>query len=133
MEKASSKRATNSDESIFARLLAEKGEGVHHIAARTPNFDETMAMQAKRGNELALSCTFSDIQIAYLPTDRDLGVIIEVFSGMPGTERKPRPRPRVRGRFPVARGESAGRGRGAKARQTRALQAAGPPRRFRSS
>ena len=69
------------DESIFARFLVEKGEGVHHIAVRTPNFDETVAMQAKRGNELALSCTFSGIKIAYLPTDRDLGVIIEIFSG----------------------------------------------------
>jgi methylmalonyl-CoA/ethylmalonyl-CoA epimerase len=37
------------DESIYARFLAEKGEGVHHIAVVAPNFDETLAMQAKRG------------------------------------------------------------------------------------
>ncbi len=40
------------DESIYARFLAEKGEGVHHIAVVAPNFDETLAMQAKRGNDL---------------------------------------------------------------------------------
>jgi methylmalonyl-CoA/ethylmalonyl-CoA epimerase len=75
------------DESIFARFLAEKGGGVHHIAVRTPNFEETVAMQTKRGNELPLSCAFGDIKIAYLPTEGDLGVIIEVFSGMPSAER----------------------------------------------
>lgn len=78
------------DESTFARFLAEKGEGVHHIAVRTPNFEETVAMPAKQGKELALSCTFSDskrdIKIAYLPTDQDLGVLIEIFSGMPETK-----------------------------------------------
>jgi hypothetical protein len=26
---------------------------------------------------------------AYLPTDRDLGVIIEIFSGTPGVEQEP--------------------------------------------
>ena len=75
------------DESIFARFLAEKGEGVHHIAVLAPNFDETVAMQAKRGNELALSCTFSGIKIAHLATDRDLGVLIEIFSGPPNADK----------------------------------------------
>lgn len=73
-------------ESLFARFLAEKGGGVHHIAVCTPNYDETVAMQAKRGNELPLSCAFGDIKIAYLPTVLDLGVLIEVFSGMPDAE-----------------------------------------------
>jgi methylmalonyl-CoA/ethylmalonyl-CoA epimerase len=77
------------DESIFARFLAEKGEGVHHIAVATPNYDEAVAAQAKRGNTLVLSGSFSGIDIAFLPTDRDLGVILEIFSGMPGAERKP--------------------------------------------
>jgi methylmalonyl-CoA/ethylmalonyl-CoA epimerase len=67
------------DKSIYARFLAEKGEGVHHIAVATPRFDELVS-----GKTLPLSGTFSGIQVAYLPTDRDLGVIIEVFSGMPG-------------------------------------------------
>ena len=44
------------DKGILARFLAEKGEGVHHIAVATANFDETLATEAKRRNELALSC-----------------------------------------------------------------------------
>jgi methylmalonyl-CoA/ethylmalonyl-CoA epimerase len=76
------------DESVFAHFLAEKGEGVHHIAVATPRFDDAVAEQAKRGNTLVLSGTFSGIDVAYLPTDRDLGVILEIFSGMPGGEQE---------------------------------------------
>ena len=76
------------EDSLWARFLAEKGEGVHHIAVATPNFDGAVAEQAERGNELVLSGTFSGIDLAYLPTDRDLGVITEIFSGMPGAERE---------------------------------------------
>jgi hypothetical protein len=77
------------DESLYARFLAEKGEGVHHIAVATPRFDDTVAAQAKRGNHPVLSGTFSGAKVAYLPTDRDLGVLIEIFSGTPIVEEKP--------------------------------------------
>jgi methylmalonyl-CoA/ethylmalonyl-CoA epimerase len=77
------------DESIFARFLAEKGGGVHHIAVTTPNYDEAVAAQAQQGKDLVLSGTFSGVRVAYLPTDRDLGVILEIFDGLPGAEREP--------------------------------------------
>ena len=77
------------EESVWARFLAEKGEGVHHIAVATPNFDDAVAAQAKRGNDLVLSGTFSGVKLAYLPTDRDLGVIVEIFEGTPGAEQVP--------------------------------------------
>jgi methylmalonyl-CoA/ethylmalonyl-CoA epimerase len=67
-------------ESVYARFLAEKGEGVHHVAVATPNFDETVA-QATRGNGVILSGEFAGARVAYLETDRDLGVVIEIFSG----------------------------------------------------
>jgi catechol 2,3-dioxygenase-like lactoylglutathione lyase family enzyme len=74
---------------IFARHLAEKGEGVHHIAVTTPNFHDVVAEQIQRGITLPLSGSFSGVEVAYLPTDRDLGVILEIFSGMPGAEQEP--------------------------------------------
>jgi methylmalonyl-CoA/ethylmalonyl-CoA epimerase len=77
------------EESVWARFLAEKGEGVHHIAVATPNFDEAVAEQAKRGIDLVLSGTFSGVKLAYLPTDHDLGVIVEIFEGTPGAEQVP--------------------------------------------
>jgi methylmalonyl-CoA/ethylmalonyl-CoA epimerase len=74
------------DESVYARFLAEKGEGVHHIALAPSSFDEAVAAQAEKGEELVLSGTFSGYRVAYLATDRDLGVITEIFSP-PGRRR----------------------------------------------
>ena len=71
------------DESIYARFLAEKGGGVHHIAVAAQSFDEMLAMEAKRGSDVVLSGEFEGVRVAYLDTDRDLGVILEIFSGMP--------------------------------------------------
>ena len=76
------------EEGIYARFLAEKGEGVHHVAVATTDFDETVA-QAERENKVMLSCEYSGIDIAYLDTQRDLGVTIEIFSGTPGAEQEP--------------------------------------------
>lgn len=42
------------DKSTYAQFLAAKGEGAHHIAAA--DFDETLTAEARRGNELVLSC-----------------------------------------------------------------------------
>lgn len=75
------------DTSVYARFLAEKGEGVHHIAVATPRFEAAVAAQAERGNPLVLSGTFSGTKVAYLPTDRELGVILEIFSGHPNAEK----------------------------------------------
>ena len=71
---------------IFARFLAERGEGVHHVAVVTPDFRGTVAEQTRRGVTLPLSGSFGGVEVAYLPTDRDLGVFLEVFSGMPGAD-----------------------------------------------
>jgi methylmalonyl-CoA/ethylmalonyl-CoA epimerase len=75
------------EDGIYARFLAEKGEGIHHVAVATPHFDETFA-QAERKDGVMLSCKHSGIDIAYLDTLRDLGVTIEIFSGTPGAGRE---------------------------------------------
>jgi methylmalonyl-CoA/ethylmalonyl-CoA epimerase len=81
------------DKSIFAQFLAEKGEGVHHIAVATASFDEVLAAEAGRGNELVLmaelGAKYSGVKVAYLGTQRDLGVTLEVFSGLPDGEQRP--------------------------------------------
>jgi hypothetical protein len=77
------------EESIYARFLAEKGEGVHHVGVASPDFDETVTAQAKRGNGVILGGEYNGIRFAYLATDGDLGVITEIFSGQPGADQKP--------------------------------------------
>jgi glyoxalase/bleomycin resistance protein/dioxygenase superfamily protein len=77
-------------ESDYARFLAEKGEGVHHIAVAPTNYDHALAEEAKRGREAVLSGTFSGYRVAYLPTEHDLGVIVEIFSDDRAPEQKPK-------------------------------------------
>jgi methylmalonyl-CoA/ethylmalonyl-CoA epimerase len=76
---------------LFGRFLAERGGigGVHHIAVRTPDFRRVVQEQAARGKEPILSGTFSGVEVHYLSTERDLGVILEVFSGFPDGIQKP--------------------------------------------
>jgi methylmalonyl-CoA/ethylmalonyl-CoA epimerase len=74
------------DESdLFGRFLAERNGvgGVHHIAVCTPDFQRVVEEEAARGNQSILSGAFSGIEVHYLSTERDLGVILEVFSGFP--------------------------------------------------
>ncbi len=75
------------DTSIFARFLAEKGGGVHHIAVAPTNYDELLAAESTRTNKPVMECElggqYDGIKVAYLGTDATLGVILEVFSGMP--------------------------------------------------
>jgi methylmalonyl-CoA/ethylmalonyl-CoA epimerase len=73
------------EDGIYARFLAEKGEGVHHVAVATADFGGTVA-RAERKDVLMLSCEHSGVDIAYLGTLRDLGVVLEVFSGTPDIE-----------------------------------------------
>jgi hypothetical protein len=42
--------------------------------------------RAERENDVILSGEFSGARFAYLPTERDFGVILEVFSGTPDVE-----------------------------------------------
>jgi methylmalonyl-CoA/ethylmalonyl-CoA epimerase len=77
-------------ESDYARFLAEKGGGVHHIAVAPTNFDQALADVAAKGQEAVLSGTFGPgIRVAYLPTEQDLGVIVEIFSRDPAPEQTP--------------------------------------------
>lgn len=68
------------------RASSRRRANVHHIAVATPCFDDAVAAQAQRGNNLVISGTFSGAKVAYLPTERDLGVIIEILSGSPNAE-----------------------------------------------
>ena len=69
------------DTDMFATFLAERGPGVHHVAMRAPDYDGTVAAEAAKGRELVLTGEFKGITVSYLPTEQDLGVLIEVFKG----------------------------------------------------
>jgi methylmalonyl-CoA/ethylmalonyl-CoA epimerase len=77
------------DASDYARFLVEKGEGVHHIAVAPTNYDRALAEEATRGRKAVLSGTFRGFRVAYLPTEHDLGVIVEIFSDDRAVEQEP--------------------------------------------
>jgi methylmalonyl-CoA/ethylmalonyl-CoA epimerase len=70
---------------LFGKFLAQRGGigGVHHIAVATPDYRKVVDDQSRRGNHPILSGTFSGVEVQYLNTEHDLGVILEVFSHLP--------------------------------------------------
>lgn len=70
---------------LFGQFLAQRGGvgGVHHVAVATPDYRKVVRDQLDRGRQPILSGTFSGVDVQYLDTQRDLGVILEVFSHLP--------------------------------------------------
>jgi methylmalonyl-CoA/ethylmalonyl-CoA epimerase len=70
---------------LFGQFLAQRGGigGVHHIAVATPDYRKVVNDQAQRGIPPILSGTFSGVEVQYLDSERELGVILEVFSHLP--------------------------------------------------
>jgi Glyoxalase/Bleomycin resistance protein/Dioxygenase superfamily len=77
------------EDSIYARFLAEKGEGVHHIGMAVSSYEGTISAVREKGHHVVLGGEYNGISFAYLSTDRDLGVITEIFDAPPGLEQKP--------------------------------------------
>jgi methylmalonyl-CoA/ethylmalonyl-CoA epimerase len=77
------------EESIYAQFLATKGEGVHHIGVGSPSFEGTISALAEKGHHVVLGGEYNGVTFAYLSTDRDLGVITEIFDAPPGLEQEP--------------------------------------------
>jgi hypothetical protein len=77
------------EHSIYARFLAEKGEGVHHIGVASPSYAGTIAELEEKGHGVVLGGEYNGVTFAYLSTDRDLGVLTEIFDAPPGLEQAP--------------------------------------------
>ena len=77
------------DGSVYARFLAEHGPGVHHVGVAVPDYRATLDELGARGHEVLLGGTYNGVTFAYLSTDRDLGVVTEIFDGAPGKDQQP--------------------------------------------
>ena len=77
------------EHSIYARFLAEKGEGLHHVGVAVPSFGRTIEELADKGRGVAFGGEYEGVNFAYLATDGDLGLITEIFAAPPGLEQKP--------------------------------------------
>lgn len=76
---------------LFGRFLADRGGvgGVHHIAVATPDYQGLVHAETGRGKTPILSGTFSGVEVQYLDTEAELGVILEVFSHLPDGVEQP--------------------------------------------
>lgn len=77
------------DDSVYARFLAANGPGVHHVGVGVRSYEDTIAELAERGHEVLLGGEYNGVNFAYLSTDRDLGVVTEIFGGAPGEDQEP--------------------------------------------
>jgi methylmalonyl-CoA/ethylmalonyl-CoA epimerase len=77
------------DKSIYAEFLAEHGEGLHHVGVGVPGYAETLDAVRGKGHAVLQGGLYNGVKFAYLSTDRDLGVITEIFDWPPGHTQEP--------------------------------------------
>ena len=63
--------------------------GIHHVGVAVSDFERTLAELGARGQEVLLGGTYNGVTFAYLSTDRDLGVVTEIFDRAPGRDQQP--------------------------------------------
>ena len=73
------------EKSMYAEFLAEKGEGLHHIALGVQDYGEIRA----KGRRVLQGGFYNGVRFAYLSTDEDLGFITEILDIPPGLEQEP--------------------------------------------
>jgi methylmalonyl-CoA/ethylmalonyl-CoA epimerase len=76
-------------DSVYARFLAEHGPGVHHVGVGVRDYAAATAELAARGHDVLLGGEYKGVTFSYHSTDRDLGVIAELFDRPPGVEHVP--------------------------------------------
>ncbi len=77
------------ERSIYARFLAEHGEGVHHVGVAVPDYAAAIGELEGAGREVVFGGEYNGVTFAYLGTDGDLGVVTEIFSAPPGADQVP--------------------------------------------
>ena len=75
--------------SIYSEFLAQKGEGVHHVAVGGRSYQEEMSAMRAAGRTSIQGGIYNGVTFDYLSTDEDLGVITEIFDWPVGLAQEP--------------------------------------------
>jgi len=67
------------DISLYARFLKEHGEGLHHVAFDTENYEETVEFYKKKGKPVFQGGTWKGLTYTYLDSLNDLGIVAEIY------------------------------------------------------
>ncbi len=65
------------DKSIWAKFIAEKGEGIHHFAFGVSNYDELVEKMKSQGHPLLVHAVFEGERWCYFDTSPG-GVVVEL-------------------------------------------------------
>jgi hypothetical protein len=76
-------------DSVYARFLAKHGPGVHHVGVGVRSYADATANLAGREHDVLLSGEYNGVTFSYHATERDLGVVVELFDAPPGVEQVP--------------------------------------------
>ena len=77
------------DRSMYSDFLAEKGEGLHHIALGVPDYDHALDTVRAKGRRVLQSGHYNGARFAYVSTNEDLGFITELLDIPPGLVQEP--------------------------------------------
>ena len=64
------------DKSIWSKFIAEKGEGIHHVAYGVSNYDEMVEKLQKQGHPMLVAASFQGERWCYFDTSPG-GMVIE--------------------------------------------------------
>jgi hypothetical protein len=67
------------DASDYADFLKARGEGVHHIAFKPGDFEQSVAQLRDKGHRMIQGGTYKGGRFAYFATERELGFVAEVL------------------------------------------------------
>jgi hypothetical protein len=77
------------DKSIYADFLASHGEGLHHVGVAVTGYAEALDELRAKGHSVLQGGIYNGVAFSYLSTDRDLGMITEIFDWPPGHTQEP--------------------------------------------
>ncbi|MCI4355339.1 MAG: VOC family protein, partial [Thermoplasmata archaeon] len=69
--------------------LASHGGGLHHLGMGVRDYAEALAALRAKGHTVLQGGVYNGVKFAYLSTDRDLGIITEIFDWPEGHEQAP--------------------------------------------
>jgi 4-hydroxyphenylpyruvate dioxygenase-like putative hemolysin len=64
------------DKSIWAKFIAEKGEGIHHVAVGVSNYDQVVSMMQAQKHPLLVAAVFNGERWCYFDTSPG-GMVLE--------------------------------------------------------
>jgi len=69
--------------SIYKEFLTQKGEGLHHLLCALGNYQQGVEALEKKSIGSMMTGTIAQGTFNYLNTEKELGIIIETFTGRP--------------------------------------------------